>query len=116
MPNLLALAIPAFIVLMAIEAIANALMRRDLYEIKDAAAMITLGLGNAAVNLVAKTLQTRQLRRFVPIPDLSSGLPVVGMGAGVLCRRVPLLLVPPCEPRAPAVLGVARGASLVAAL
>jgi sterol desaturase/sphingolipid hydroxylase (fatty acid hydroxylase superfamily) len=57
MPNLIALAIPAFIVLMAIEAIADALMRRDLYEIKDSAASITMGLGNVAVNLVAKTMQ-----------------------------------------------------------
>lgn len=57
MPNLIALAIPAFIVLMAIEAIADALIRRDLYEIKDSVASITMGLGNVAVNLVAKTMQ-----------------------------------------------------------
>ena len=57
MPNLIELAIPAFILLMAIEAIANAVMRRDLYEIKDSAASITMGLGNVGVNLIAKTMQ-----------------------------------------------------------
>jgi hypothetical protein len=32
-------------------------MRRELYEIKDSAASITMGLGNVAVNLVTKTMQ-----------------------------------------------------------
>jgi sterol desaturase/sphingolipid hydroxylase (fatty acid hydroxylase superfamily) len=57
MPDLIQLAIPAFVVLMVAEAIADAIMRRDLYEVKDAAASITMGLGNVAVNLVAKTMQ-----------------------------------------------------------
>jgi sterol desaturase/sphingolipid hydroxylase (fatty acid hydroxylase superfamily) len=57
MPNLIVLAIPAFIVLMAIEAIADAIMRRDLYEIKDAAASITMGLGSVGVGLVTKAMQ-----------------------------------------------------------
>lgn len=57
MPNLIVLAIPAFIVLMAIEAIANAIMRRDLYDIKDSAASITMGLGSVAVGLVTKAMQ-----------------------------------------------------------
>jgi hypothetical protein len=34
MPNLIVLAIPGFIVLVAIEAVADTIMRRDLYEIK----------------------------------------------------------------------------------
>jgi sterol desaturase/sphingolipid hydroxylase (fatty acid hydroxylase superfamily) len=57
MPNLIVLAIPAFIVLMAVEAIADAIMRRDLYEIKDSAASITMGLGSVAVGLVTKAMQ-----------------------------------------------------------
>ena len=57
MPNLIALAIPGFVLLMTIEAIADAVMRRDLYEIKDSAASVTMGLGNVAVNLVAKAMQ-----------------------------------------------------------
>lgn len=57
MPDLIQLAIPAFVVLMIVEAIADALMRRDLYEVKDTAASITMGLGNVAVNLIAKTMQ-----------------------------------------------------------
>jgi sterol desaturase/sphingolipid hydroxylase (fatty acid hydroxylase superfamily) len=57
MPDLIELAIPAFILLMAMEAVADAIMRRDLYELKDSAASISMGLGNVAVNLFAKTMQ-----------------------------------------------------------
>jgi sterol desaturase/sphingolipid hydroxylase (fatty acid hydroxylase superfamily) len=57
MPNLIELAIPAFVALIGIEAIADAIMRHHLYEIKDGAARITTGLGNVAVNLVVKTMQ-----------------------------------------------------------
>jgi sterol desaturase/sphingolipid hydroxylase (fatty acid hydroxylase superfamily) len=57
MPDLIQFAIPAFVVLMIAEAVADALLRRDLYEVKDAAASIAMGLGNVAVNLVAKTMQ-----------------------------------------------------------
>ena len=57
MADLIHLAIPAFILLMVVEAVANALLRRDLYEIKDAVASIAMGLGNVAVNLIAKTMQ-----------------------------------------------------------
>src|ERR1700751_638512 len=57
MPNLIVFAIPAFTVLMAMEAIADAIMRRDLYEIKDAAASITMGLGSVAVGLLTKVVQ-----------------------------------------------------------
>jgi sterol desaturase/sphingolipid hydroxylase (fatty acid hydroxylase superfamily) len=57
MPNLMVLAIPAFIVLMAIEAVADMIMRRDLYEIKDSAASISMGLGSVAVGLVTKAMQ-----------------------------------------------------------
>jgi sterol desaturase/sphingolipid hydroxylase (fatty acid hydroxylase superfamily) len=57
MPDLIALAIPGFVVLMAMEAAADAIMRRELYEVKDAAASITMGLGSVAVSLVTKTIQ-----------------------------------------------------------
>jgi sterol desaturase/sphingolipid hydroxylase (fatty acid hydroxylase superfamily) len=57
MPNLIVLAIPAFIVLMAVEAIADASMRRDLYEIKDSAASISMGFGSVAVGLITKAMQ-----------------------------------------------------------
>lgn len=57
MLDLIHLAIPAFIVLILLEAIADAIMRRHLYEVKDSAASITMGLGNVAINLVAKSMQ-----------------------------------------------------------
>jgi len=57
MPNLINLAIPAFLVLLTLEVIADALMRRDLYGIKDTAANITMGIGNVLVNTVAKAMQ-----------------------------------------------------------
>lgn len=57
MPNLIVLAISGFIVLVAIEAVADTIMRRDLYEIKDSAASISMGLGSVAVGLVTKAMQ-----------------------------------------------------------
>jgi len=57
MSNLIHWAIPAFVLLMMVEAIADAIMRRDLYEIKDTAASITMGLGSVLVGLVTKAMQ-----------------------------------------------------------
>ena len=57
MQDLIHLAIPAFIALMIVEAVAGAVMHRDIYELKDAAASITMGLGNVAVDLLAKVIQ-----------------------------------------------------------
>jgi sterol desaturase/sphingolipid hydroxylase (fatty acid hydroxylase superfamily) len=54
MPDLIQFAIPGFIILMVVEAIADATMRRDLYEPKDTAASLTMGIGNVVVGLVAK--------------------------------------------------------------
>ena len=54
MPDLIQLAIPAFIILLLIEAIVDAWMRRDLYESKDTAASLTMGVGNVVVGLVSK--------------------------------------------------------------
>ncbi len=57
MPNLIHLAIPAFITLLVVEAVVVAWLRRDVYEVKDTAASITMGLGNLAVELLAKVIQ-----------------------------------------------------------
>src|SRR3974390_831011 len=54
MPDLIQLAIPAFILLMVAEAVSDALMRRDLYEPKDTAASLTMGIGNVVVGLGSK--------------------------------------------------------------
>jgi len=56
MPDLIHLAIPAFLLLMLLEAIAGALLRRDLYELKDAAASVAMGIGNVFVDLVGKVM------------------------------------------------------------
>src|SRR5215470_6545967 len=56
MPDLITLAIPAFVALLFAEAIAGAVMQRDIYEFKDAAASITMGLGNVFVDLFAKAM------------------------------------------------------------
>jgi len=57
LPDLIQYAVPAFILLVALEAAADAAMRRHLYEIKDTAASLTMGVGNLMVNLLAKALQ-----------------------------------------------------------
>ncbi len=56
-PNLIDLAIPAFLLLLIIEAIADARMRTELYERQDTFASLAMGIGNVVVNLVAKGLQ-----------------------------------------------------------
>src|SRR5215468_6634672 len=57
MQDLIQLAIPAFIALMIVEAIAAVIMHREIYELKDAAASISMGLGNLAADLLAKVIQ-----------------------------------------------------------
>lgn len=57
MPDLINVAVPAFLLLLVLEAIADAVMRRDLYEIKDTAASLTMGVGNLFVNLLSKAVQ-----------------------------------------------------------
>src|ERR1700739_2892920 len=57
MPDLIQLAVPAFILLMLLEALVGVFLQREIYELKDAAASITMGLGNLAVDLLAKVLQ-----------------------------------------------------------
>ncbi|MEL6865608.1 MAG: sterol desaturase family protein [Bacteroidota bacterium] len=56
MPNLIHFAIPAFIILMVTEAIFSAYDRRDLYEAKDTASSLSMGIGNVLINLFAKGL------------------------------------------------------------
>jgi sterol desaturase/sphingolipid hydroxylase (fatty acid hydroxylase superfamily) len=56
MPDLIQLAIPAFLLLLIAETICSALMRRDLYEIKDTAASLTMGIGNVLVGVATKAI------------------------------------------------------------
>jgi sterol desaturase/sphingolipid hydroxylase (fatty acid hydroxylase superfamily) len=56
MANLIHLAIPAFIGLLLLEAILDAVMRRDLYAFKDTAASLTMGIGNVLLGLVTKAI------------------------------------------------------------
>ncbi|HKW76385.1 MAG TPA: sterol desaturase family protein [Terriglobales bacterium] len=55
-PNLIHLAIPGFILLVILETVADAVMRRDLYELKDTAASLTMGVGNVLIGLLAKSI------------------------------------------------------------
>jgi sterol desaturase/sphingolipid hydroxylase (fatty acid hydroxylase superfamily) len=54
MHNLIHLAIPAFLLLLLIEAACAAIMRRELYQLKDTAASLTMGIGNVLIGLVTK--------------------------------------------------------------
>jgi sterol desaturase/sphingolipid hydroxylase (fatty acid hydroxylase superfamily) len=56
MHDLVHFAIPAFLILLIIEAAVDAVMRRDLYEYKDTAASLAMGIGNVLVSLVSKAL------------------------------------------------------------
>ena len=56
MPDLIHLAIPAFIGLLVLEVIIDAVMRRELYEIRDTAASLTMGTGNVILGLVTKAM------------------------------------------------------------
>lgn len=71
MPDLIQLAIPAFLLLMLVEAVAGTVIEREIYEVKDAAASITMGLGNLAADLLAKVVQftvLTYLHRFAIFP------------------------------------------------
>src|SRR5215472_6032187 len=115
MPDLIHLAIPAFLLLMILEAVAGAVMQREIYEAKDAASSITMGLGNLASDLLAKVVEFSVLRPSA-LRDFSHWLRVVGLGAALFRRRIQLLLVSLREPRLPALVGFARSASLERAL
>ncbi len=53
-PRIIIYAIPAFLLLLLVEAVAAAVMRRDLYEVKDTAASLTMGVGNVIIGLGTK--------------------------------------------------------------
>ena len=56
MTDLIHLAIPAFILLLVAEAIADAIMRRELYQLKDTAASLTMGTGSVLLGLATKAI------------------------------------------------------------
>lgn len=56
MPDLIHLAIPAFILLLVVEAIVDAVMRRDLYEFRDTAASLSMGTGSVIIGLASKAM------------------------------------------------------------
>ncbi|MGC2697335.1 MAG: sterol desaturase family protein [Candidatus Angelobacter sp.] len=55
-PNLIQLAIPGFIALLALEAVFDAIMRRDLYQLKDTTASLSMGTGNVLLSLASKVM------------------------------------------------------------
>jgi len=55
-PNLINLAIPGFIALLLLEVVLDAVMRRDLYRLKDTAASLSMGTGNVLIGIVSKAL------------------------------------------------------------
>jgi len=55
-PNLIHWAIPGFILLLVLEAVADARMRRELYLLPDTAASLSMGLGNVFIGLVTKAM------------------------------------------------------------
>ncbi len=55
-PNLVNLAIPAFLLLLLVEAIISAIGQRDLFEAKDTFASLAMGVGNVLTNLFAKAM------------------------------------------------------------
>ena len=56
MPDLIQLAIPAFLLLLIVEVVCDAVMRRELYEVKDTAASLTMGIGNVLVGIATKAV------------------------------------------------------------
>lgn len=55
-PNIIVYAIPGFLLLLLAESVADAIMRRDLYEIRDTTASLTMGVGNVIINLFVKAV------------------------------------------------------------
>ncbi len=53
-PNILVSAVPAFIILIIVEVIYALKTQRELYEVKDAATSISLGLGNLFIGIATK--------------------------------------------------------------
>src|SRR4051794_29563690 len=55
-PPIILYAIPAFLALLVLEAIADSVMRLDLYERRDPLASLSMGIRNVVVNLFAKAV------------------------------------------------------------
>ncbi len=53
-PNLIHWAIPAFVLLLVVEAIVNAIGQHEWFEVKDTFASLAMGIGNVITNLFAK--------------------------------------------------------------
>jgi len=53
-PNLIHLAIPAFVLLLLVEAVISAVGQHDWFEVKDTLASLAMGIGNVLTNLIAK--------------------------------------------------------------
>jgi sterol desaturase/sphingolipid hydroxylase (fatty acid hydroxylase superfamily) len=56
MPNLIHLAIPAFILLLIAESVFSAISKRHLYETKDTVSSLAMGVGNVIVGLFGKVI------------------------------------------------------------
>jgi sterol desaturase/sphingolipid hydroxylase (fatty acid hydroxylase superfamily) len=54
--NLIHLAIPGFLLLLTAEIVADTIMRRELYELKDTAASLSMGIGNVVLGVATKTI------------------------------------------------------------
>lgn len=53
-PDLIQLAIPGFIALLVLEVVLDAIMRRDLYQLKDTASSLAMGTGSVLLGVLAK--------------------------------------------------------------
>jgi sterol desaturase/sphingolipid hydroxylase (fatty acid hydroxylase superfamily) len=56
MNHLIYLAIPGFLLLVLVEAILDAIMRTDLYQVRDTMASLIMGTGNVVLGLVSKAI------------------------------------------------------------
>jgi sterol desaturase/sphingolipid hydroxylase (fatty acid hydroxylase superfamily) len=54
--NLIHLAIPGFLLLLTAEIVADTIMRRELYELKDTAASLSMGIGNVVLGVATKAI------------------------------------------------------------
>jgi hypothetical protein len=87
MPKIIINAIPAFLILLIAEAIAGAILRRDLYDLKDTAASLTLGIGNVIVGLFSKAMIFAFFYVPASIRHFYDRIRMVGVGSGFLRRR-----------------------------
>jgi len=54
--SIIVYAIPGFLLLLIAEAVAASMMRRDLYQVKDTVASLTMGIGNVIIGLFTKAV------------------------------------------------------------